>query len=99
MPDFFDRVAGLCPADCYAALKAEMDRLAKALDIAKADIRATGLPLVTGDHVDIAVCLSERSSIDTAMVRQMLTAEQVRACSKVTLVETLRIKPKVAVPA
>ena len=39
--------------------------------------------------------LSERSTLDTKAVKELLTAEQVAACTKVTLITTLRDKPKV----
>jgi hypothetical protein len=83
-------------ADRFAALKAEADRIEKLLNAAKAEIKATGLSLVEGEMADVTVTLSERKTIDTKLVTQFLTADQIATCTKVTLVETLKAKPKVA---
>jgi hypothetical protein len=40
----------------------------------------------------VTLGLSERNGLDTKLVRELLTAEQVAACTKVTLVETIRVK-------
>jgi hypothetical protein len=96
MPSNFD---ALPLADRYAILKAEADALAKQIDALKAEIKATGLETVEGDNVVIKVCLSERSTLDTASVKKILTPDQVAACSKVSLVETLRIQPRMSMVA
>jgi hypothetical protein len=83
-------------ADRFAALKAEADRIEKLLSAAKAEIKATGLSLVEGEMADVTVTLSERKTIDTKLAQQFLTPEQVEACTKTSLVETLRVKAKVA---
>ena len=83
-------------ADRFAALKAEADRINKLLDAAKAEIKATGLALVEGDMADVSISLSERKSLDTKLAQQFLSPEQVEACTKTSLVETLRVKAKVS---
>jgi hypothetical protein len=83
-------------ADRFAALKAEADRIEKLLSAAKAEIKATGLSLLEGEMADVTVTLSERKTIDTKLAQQFLSPEQVEACTKVSLVETLRVKAKVA---
>jgi len=90
-----DRFSNLTLADRYAALKAEADKIAKLLDAAKAEIKATGLELIEGQMADVAVTLSERCTLDSKLAKQFLTADQIAACTKTTLVETLRIKAKV----
>lgn len=84
-------------ADRYAALKAEVDALTKELDRVRAEIKATGLEVIEGDRATVVVALSERSTLDAKAAKAFLTDEQVAACTKVTLVETLRVKPRVAV--
>ena len=91
-----NNLSNLSLADRFAALKAEADRIAKLLDAAKAEIKATGLALVEGEMADVTVSLSERKTIDTKLVTQFLSPEQVEACTKTSLVETLRVKAKVA---
>lgn len=90
-------LSALSLADRYAVLKADADAIAKALDAVKAEIKATGLEVIEGDRSIVTVSLSERSTLDTKAVKEILTEEQVAACTKVTLVETLRVKPKAGV--
>ncbi len=90
-------LADLSLADRYAVLKADADAIAKALDAVKAEIKATGLDTIEGENTIVTVSLSERSTLDTKAAKALLSDEQVAACTKVTLVETLRVKPKVGV--
>ena len=96
MPSNFDP---LPLADRYAILKAEADALNKQIDALKTEIKATGLEFVEGDTVVIKVCLSERATLDSTAAKKLLTPEQVASCSKVSLVETLRIQPRLALAA
>lgn len=91
-----NNLSNLSLADRFAALKAEADRISKLLDAAKAEIKATGLALVEGDMADVSISLSERKALDTKLAQQFLTADQIVSCTKVTLVETLKVKAKVA---
>ena len=77
-------------ADRYAFIKSEIDALTKELDKARAEIKAT-------ERAIVEVALSERSTLDTKAAKEFLTADQIAACTKVTLVETLRIKPNLTV--
>jgi len=83
-------------ADRYAILKSDIDALTKELDRVKAEIKATGMETIVGENAIVVVGLSERSTLDTKAAKEFLTADQITACTKVTLVETLRVKPKVA---
>jgi hypothetical protein len=83
-------------ADRYAILKQDIDALTKQLDAIKAEIKATGLETLTGEQAIVTVALSERSTLDTKAAKEFLTADQITACTKVTLVETLRVKPRTA---
>lgn len=81
-------------ADEYAALKAQIEQQEKLLKAMRAEILATGQELIVGERAIVEVNLSERNSLDTARVKQMLTEDQIAAVTKTTLVETLRVKPK-----
>jgi len=79
-------------ADRYADIKAEIEGLTRLLDEVKAEIKAAGREEIVGTRAVVTLGLSERNSLDTKLVRELLTAEQVAACTKVTLVETIRVK-------
>ena len=84
-------------ADRYAILKGDIDLLTKELDKVKAAIKATGKDEIIGDLAIVTVSLSERSTLDTKAVKALLTDEQIASCTSVTLVETLRLKPKTGI--
>ena len=86
-------------ADRFTLLKAEIDALTKEFDKVKAEIKATGLETIVGENAIVTVSLSERPNLDTKAVKELLTAEQIAACTKVTLITTLRDKPKVNIKA
>lgn len=79
-------------ADRYALIDAEIKALEKAKDAIKAEIKATGRELIEGDKFDVVVGLSERSALDQAKVKALLTPAQIAACTKTTMIETLRVK-------
>lgn len=93
--DMTNRLHNLSLADRYAILKADIDALTKELDAVKAEIKATGKDVIEGDNAIVTVSLSERSTLDTKAAKALLTDEQVASCTKITLVETLRVKPRV----
>lgn len=80
-------------ADRYADLKAELDGIQRLLDECKAEIKATGRDEIVGTRAIVSVGLSERTTLDQKLVKEILTDEQVAACSKVALIETIRVKP------
>jgi hypothetical protein len=82
-------------ADRFALLKAEIDALTKEFDKVKAEIKATGAETLVGDYATVTVCLSERRTFDAKVAKTFLTDEQIEACTKVSLIETLRDKPLV----
>jgi hypothetical protein len=86
-------------ADRYAILKAESDRINAELDLVKGEIRALGRETLEGTHVLVTLSLSERKSFDAKAAAKFLTDEQVAACTRVSQVETIRIKPRVVVAA
>ena len=79
-------------ADRYALIKAEIDGLERLLAAAKAEIKAAGREEIVGATAIVTLSLSERNSLDTAAVKKILTPEQIAACTKTTLVETIRVK-------
>ena len=86
-------------ADRYAILKAESDRINAELDLVKGEIRALGREVIEGTHVLVTLSLSERRSFDAKAAQASLTTDQVAACTRVSQVETIRIKPRVVVAA
>ena len=81
-------------ADRYAAAKAAADAATEALDALKAEIKAAGIERHIGLTCDLVLSLSEQRRVDTKMLQALLTDEQIDACKKPILVETIRIKPK-----
>ena len=86
-------------ADKYAILKADADRANEALDLVKTEIKKLGRETLEGTHVVVTLSLSERKSFDAKMAAKFLTDEQVAACTKVSQVETIRIKPRIVIEA
>lgn len=86
-------------ADKYAIAKQEADAALATLDAIKAEIRSLGRETLEGTHVLVTLSLAERRSFDAKAAAQYLTDEQVKACTRTTQVETIRIKPRVVVAA
>ena len=86
-------------ADRYAVMKAEADDLAKRIDALRKEILATGRETIEGELFAVTVGLSERSTLDTKACKEFLTEEQVAACTKTTVCETLRIKASLSLAA
>ena len=81
-------------ADMYAAAKAAADDAVAALDALKAQIKASGIERHIGVTCDLVLSLSEQRRVDNALLKNLLSDEQIEACKKSILVETIRIKPK-----
>lgn len=86
----------LSTADKYATLKARIDELEAELKAVRDDIIASGAETVTGEFADIKVTLSERATFDQTLAKSYLSAEQIAACTKKSVVTTLRVKAKTA---
>lgn len=82
-------------ADRYAAAKARAEEVEAELKELRQLILATGKDKIVGDRAIVEVALSERTALDTKAAKALLTADQIAACSKTTLIETLRIKVKI----
>ena len=81
-------------ADQYAAAKAAADDAVAALEALKAQIKASGIERHIGVTCDVVLGLSEQRRVDNALLKNLLSDEQIEACKKPILVETIRIKPK-----
>lgn len=81
-------------ADQYAAAKAAVDAATAALDALKAQIKASGIERHIGVTCDLTLSLSEQRRVDNKLLQAFLTEEQIEACKKPVLVETIRIKAK-----
>ena len=62
------------------------------LDECKAEIKATGREEIVGTRAVVTLGLSERTTIANKLLKEILTAEQIEACSKTSLIETIRVK-------
>lgn len=80
-------------ADRYADIKAEIEGLERLLSEVKAEIKAEGREEIVGTRAIVTLGLSERTTLDQKLVKEILTDEQIAACSKTALVETIRVKP------
>lgn len=81
-------------ADQYAVLKGQIEILEAKLKSVRAEILATGSEVVEGDTATVTVGLSERRTIDREAVEAILTAAQIASVTRVTQIETLRLKIK-----
>ena len=81
-------------ADRYAAAKAVADAAAEALDALKAEIKAAGIERHIGVTCDVILTLSEQRRIDNKLLQSYLTDDQINACRKAVLVETIKLIPK-----
>ena len=81
-------------ADRYFEVKQQIEALERVLNDVKSQIKAEGRESIEGDNAIIMLTLSERSSLDTKLVKALLTDEQIDTCTRTTLVETIRVKAK-----
>lgn len=81
-------------ADRYAAAKAAADAANEALEALKKEVKALGMETLHGITCDLTLSLSEQRRLDTKALEQFLTAEQIDACKKPILVETIRVRAK-----
>lgn len=84
-------------ADRYQAIKLEIEALERLLKEVKKEIKATGFETIEGTNAIVSIGLSERAILDQNLVKELLSADDLALCTKVTLVETVRVKPKVNV--
>ena len=83
-------------ADRYNTLNERLKELEAEVKAVREQIIATGQERVTGEFADAIVSLSERSNFDGKLAQSYLTAEQIAACTKKSVVTTVRAKAKTA---
>jgi ParB-like chromosome segregation protein Spo0J len=83
-------------ADRYADLDAEIKGLERLKKELADEIKALGREEIVGTRAVVTLALSERSTLDTKLVREILTEAQIETCTKVSMIETIRIKPSKA---
>ena len=81
-------------ADRYAAAKAAADAANAALEALKKEIKELGQERHVGVTCDIVLALSEQRRLDSKLLEQFMTPEEIDLCKKPVLVETIRIKAK-----
>ena len=81
-------------ADRFSAAKAVADAANAAVDALKKEFKLLGVEQIEGFSCYLNLGLSERTTLDSKAVAKLLTAEQIASVSKVTLVETVRVKAK-----
>lgn len=86
-------MSNLKTADRYAAIKAQIAALEELLEPLKKEIIESGKQRVEGELYAVEVSLSERTTLDPKAVKLILSEAQVKECSKVSLVTTLKVKP------
>jgi hypothetical protein len=88
-------------ADQYAIAKDVLDAAQRQVDAIKAQIKATAHDgVIEGEFATVTITYTTPERFDAKTAKTFLTAEQVAACTKVgSLVETIRVKNKLAVAA
>jgi hypothetical protein len=81
-------------ADRYATLAERLRDLEAEVKTVRELILASGQERISGDFADVVVALSERATFDAKAAHKFLTPEQIAACTRSSVVTTLRVKPK-----
>ena len=88
-------------ADRYALAKDVLEAATRQLDAIKAEIKATAHDgILEGEFATVTITYTTPERFDAKAAKALLTPEQVAACTKPgSLVETIRVKNKIAVAA
>jgi len=88
-------------ADQYAVAKAALDAAQQQVDALKAAIKATCHDgVLEGDFATVTITYTTPERFDAKAAKSFLSAEQIAACTRIgALVETIRVKNKLAVAA
>lgn len=81
-------------ADRYATLTERLRETEAEVKALRELILASGQERVSGDFADVVVALSERATFDAKAAHKFLTPDQIAACTRSSVVTTLRVKPK-----
>ena len=93
--------ANMTLADRYAATKAELEAVQTKLDAIKAEIRNFSHDgVIEGEFATLTITYTTPKRFNSKAAKDFLTAEQVEACTETgSLVETIRVKNKLAIAA
>lgn len=83
-------------ADRFHTLNERLKELEAEVASVRSQILATGQDKLVGEYADVVISLSERSTFDGKLAQSYLTAEQIAACTKKSVVTTVRAKAKTA---
>ena len=83
-------------ADRFATLTERLKDLEAEVKAVRDQIVATGQEKLVGEFADAIISLSERKNFDGKLAQSYLTAEQIAACTKKSVVTTVRAKAKIA---
>lgn len=87
-------------ADAYIEAKQAAEAAEAKVKALRAEILSLGVEVIPGTFADVKVGLSERTTFDSKTAKTFLTDEQIAACNKTSLIETVTIgKPRLAVAA
>lgn len=81
-------------ADRYATLTERLRETEAEVKALRELILASGQERISGDFADVVVALSERATFDAKAAHKFLTPDQIAACTRSSVVTTLRVKPK-----
>ena len=84
-------------ADRYITLREQAKALDAEMDLLKREFLASGAERLAADEYDLAMVhqLSERGTIDKGLLAQFLTADQIKACTKVTQISSVTVKENI----
>lgn len=93
--------SNLTLADRYALAKAELDAAQAKIDAIKKEIKETAHDgVIEGEFSTLTITYTTPSRFDAIAAKAFLSTEQVAACTKIgSLVETIRVKHKLAIAA
>jgi hypothetical protein len=80
--------------DELGTLKAQIATLTEREKLLKATLTSSGFAALEGNLYRAAITWTERATLDGETVRALLTDEQVRQCTKVTEVMSVRVSAR-----
>jgi hypothetical protein len=83
-------------ADRFHTLNERLKELEAEVKSVRDQIVATGKEKICGEFADVVVSLSERNTFDGKLAQSFLNAEQIAACTKKSVITTVRAKAKTA---
>lgn len=93
MTTSLDNVSNEQLADDYGKLDTQIKTLQKRADAIKVELKARKIETVEGAAFTVSLSASERVSYDDKAIREILGADTCEPFKRVTITETLRVKP------